>query len=106
MRIIDSTNLGNATPAQTGRTGQLHSIDSGAKTGSAQRKPSSATDSVELSGFTDRLSRSMQDAAATRSQHIQELSAAMRSGSYRADAKAVSHAIVSQAISSGSSGTE
>ncbi|MEO8592004.1 MAG: flagellar biosynthesis anti-sigma factor FlgM [Candidatus Solibacter sp.] len=59
---------------------------------------------MELSGFTDRLSRAMQDVSASRVQRLNELSAAVRSGSYQVDAKAVSHAMVSQAISSGSSG--
>jgi flagellar biosynthesis anti-sigma factor FlgM len=104
MRIVDTTNLGNTTPAQTGRTGQLHSTDASGKTGSAPRIGSSATDSVELSSFADRLSRTMQDAGASRAQRVTELTAAVRAGSYQVDAKAVSHALVSQALSSGSSG--
>lgn len=103
MRIVDSTNLGNTTPAQTGRTGELRSIDSGGKTGSAKRSASSATDSVQLSGFADRLSRTMQEAATTRTQRISQLSAAVSSGAYHVDAKAISQAMVGEAISSGSS---
>jgi flagellar biosynthesis anti-sigma factor FlgM len=102
MRIVDTTNLGNTTPAQTGRTGELRSIDSGGKPGSVPRKGSSATDSVQLSGFTDRLSQIMQEAAVNRAQRVTELTAVVRSGSYQVDAKAVSHDMVSLAISSGS----
>lgn len=104
MRIIDSTNLGNTTPVQTGRTGELRSIDSGGKAGSA-RKGAPAADSAQLSGFADRLSRTMQDAALSRAQRVAELTETVRSGSYQVDAKAVSHAMVNQAISSGSSGS-
>jgi flagellar biosynthesis anti-sigma factor FlgM len=106
MRIVDSTNLGNATPAQTGRAREVHPNDSKGKIGSAARTGSSASDSVELSGFTDRLSRTMQDAAASRTQRVTELTAAVRSGTYQVDAKAVSHAMVSQAISSGGNETK
>lgn len=104
MRIVDSTNLGNTTSAQTGRTGALHSIDQAGKNGSAGRKAALTTDSVELSGFADRLSRTMQASAASRTQRIAELTAAVRSGNYRVDAQALSHSMVSQAISSGRSG--
>src|SRR5664279_6073098 len=98
MRIVDSTNLGNTNPAQTGRTGDLRSIESGGKAGSAQRKGDSTSDSVELSSFTDRLSRTMQATAASRAQRVSELSQAVRSGTYQVDASAVSHALVSQAL--------
>jgi flagellar biosynthesis anti-sigma factor FlgM len=104
MRIVDSTSLGDATAVQTGRAGALHSIDSGGKTGSTLRNGSSALDSVELSGFAGRLSQTMEATSASRAQRVAELTAAVRSGSYQVDASAVSHAMVSQAISSGSIG--
>jgi flagellar biosynthesis anti-sigma factor FlgM len=104
MRIVDSTNLGNVAPAQTGRAGGLQSIDSAGKNGSALRNGASATDSVELSSFADRLSQTMQAASASRAQRITELTAAVRSGSYQVDSQALSHSMVSQAISSGSGG--
>jgi flagellar biosynthesis anti-sigma factor FlgM len=105
MRIVDSTNLGNTTPAQTGRTGELNSVDSSGRSGSARKNGASAGDSVELSSFTDRLSRTMQEAAVSREQRISQLTAAVRSGSYQVDPAAVSHAMVNEAISSGGSGT-
>ncbi len=101
MRIVDSTTVGNAAPAQTGRTGALQSIDSAGKHASALTKGSSATDSVQLSGFADRLSQTLQTAAASRAQRISELTAAVRSGTYQADAQAISRSMVSQALSSG-----
>ena len=104
MRIVDSTNLGNTTPEQTGRAGELHSADPIGKSGYAPRQGYTAPDSVELSGFTDRLSRTMQDAATSRTRRVSEVSAAVRSGSYQVNAEAVSHALVNQAISSGSTG--
>lgn len=102
MRIVDTTNLGNTTPAQTGRAAELRSIDSGGKAGSVSKKGSATADSVQLSGFADRIAQTMQDAAVSRAQRVSELTAAVRSGSYQVDAKAVSHDIVSQAIASGS----
>jgi flagellar biosynthesis anti-sigma factor FlgM len=103
MRIVDSTNLGNTTPVQTGRPGEVRSTDPAGRTGSAQRA-SSGTDTVQLSSFADRLSRTTEEAAANRAQHIVELTAAVRSGSYQVDARTISHAMVSGAISSDSTG--
>ncbi len=104
MRIVDSTNIGNSTPAQSARPGALQSIDQAGKGAAALRKSSSATDSVQLSSFADRLSQSVQAAAASRAQRIGELTAAVRSGTYHVDASAISHAMVSSAISSASGG--
>jgi flagellar biosynthesis anti-sigma factor FlgM len=103
MRIVDTTNSGNPTPTQTGRAGELRSIDS-AKTGSAQRNRSTGTDSVELSNFTGRLASTLNDAAAVRSRHVAGIAAAVRSGTYQVDAMAVSRALVGEAVSSGNSG--
>jgi flagellar biosynthesis anti-sigma factor FlgM len=104
MRIVDSTNIGSAASTQTGRAGGLQSIDSAGKNGSALRKGASATDSVELSSFADRLSQTMQAASASRAQRITELTAAVRSGTYKVDSQALSHTMVSQAISPSSGG--
>jgi len=101
MRIVESTNLGNTAPAQTGRTGALQSIDSSGKGATALRKSSSTSDSVHLSGFADRLSQTVQAEAASRAQRIGELTAAVRAGTYRADPQAISHAMVTQATTSG-----
>lgn len=104
MRIVDSTNLGNTAPTQTGRAGELRAVDSGGKTGSGPRKASSTSDSVELSGFAARISQTMEAATASRAQRVSALTDAVRSGSYQVDPSAVSHSMVSQAISSASNG--
>src|ERR1700686_1086995 len=98
MRIVDSTNLGNTSSGQTGRAGEVRSTDPAGKAGSA-RRGSPRTDSVELSGSAGRLSRPTQESATSRAQHIGELTAAVRSGTYQVNTKAVSHAMVSRAIS-------
>jgi flagellar biosynthesis anti-sigma factor FlgM len=104
MRIVDSTNIGSAAAPQTGRAGGLQSIDSAGKNGSALRKGASGADSVELSSFADRLSQSMQAASASRVERVAQLTAAVQSGSYKVDSQALSHSMVSQAISSGTGG--
>lgn len=104
MRIVDSTNIGSTASPQAGRANGLQSIDLAEKNGSTLRKGPSATDSVELSSFTDRLSQTMQAASASRVERIAQLAAAVRSGSYKVDVQALSHSMVSQAIVSGSGG--
>ncbi len=104
MRIVDSSNLGNAAPAQTGRAGALQSIDQAGKHGAASRKGASTDDSVQLSSFADRLSQSLQATATSRAQRISERTAAVRSGSYSIDAHTISHSMVSEAVSGGGSG--
>ncbi len=103
MRIVDSTQLGNTAPTQTGRTGALQTIDSAGKDAAVIRKGFSASDSVHLSGFADRLSQTVQAAAVSRAQRMSDLTAAVRSGTYQVDAKAISHSMVSQSVSSGGS---
>ena len=102
MRIIDSSNLGNTAPAQTGRTGEVRSIDSGAKSVSGARKVSSASDSVNLSSFSERIGQTMANAETARSQRVAQIGAAVRSGTYQVDANAVSHSLVNHALMAGS----
>jgi len=104
MQIVNSPNIGNATPSQAGRAGGVHSIDSAGKNGAGLRNGSPTADSVELSSFSERLSRTMQAASAKQSQRITDLTAAVRSGQYQMDSQIVSHAMVSQAISAGNGG--
>ena len=104
MQIVNSPNIGNATPSQAGRTGGVQPIDASGKNGPALRTGPPTADSVELSSFSERLSRTMQAASAKQSQRITALTAAVRSGQYQMDSQVVSHAMVSQAISAGNGG--
>ena len=104
MQIVNSPNIENATPSQTERAGGVYPIDSASKNGRALRNGPLIADSVELSSFSERLSRTMQAASAQQSQRITDLTAAVRSGQYQMDSQIVSHAMVSQAISAGNGG--
>jgi len=100
MRIIDSNHLENTTSAQTGRSGDTSSVTSAGKNGSsAAGKTGGSADRVELSGFSGRVSQTLQTDASSRAQRVAQLSALVRSGKYQVDSKAVSKAIVDQAIS-------
>jgi anti-sigma28 factor (negative regulator of flagellin synthesis) len=102
---IDSNNLGNLGPSQAERSGETPAIVSPGKNGSAGKTGASA-DRVELSGFTGRVSESLQADAASRGQRVSQLAAAVRSGTYKLDSRAVSGAVVDDAISAcGSGGT-
>jgi flagellar biosynthesis anti-sigma factor FlgM len=91
-----STGVGHTTgPAET-------QLTSPASKGSATNSPSSA-DGLQLSPFAGTLSEVMQSDAASRTQRVAQLAAAVQSGTYQVDPMAVSRAIVDQAISTGPS---
>jgi anti-sigma28 factor (negative regulator of flagellin synthesis) len=58
-------------------------------------------DGLQLSRFAGTLSRVMRSESASRSEKVAQLAAAVKSGTYRVDAAAAGHAIVSHAISVG-----
>jgi flagellar biosynthesis anti-sigma factor FlgM len=99
MRINDSNSLGSSVPAQTGKTGQ---VTSGSRNGSGASR-SATGDSVEISGFTGRISEALQAADSSRSAKVSRISAEISSGTYKVDAMAVSSALVDRAISDSSS---
>ena len=72
---------------------------------SAKNGKSSAadTDRVELSSFTGRISQTLAADSASRAQRVAQLKNAVQSGTYKADAQAVSRALVDQAIAAGKS---
>jgi anti-sigma28 factor (negative regulator of flagellin synthesis) len=98
MRINDSTSLGSSVPAQTGRASQTQSTTSGTNNGTS-RSTSSSGDSVEISGFTGRISQALQVAGSSRADMVSRLTMEVRSGTYQVDATAVSKAMVDRAIS-------
>jgi flagellar biosynthesis anti-sigma factor FlgM len=103
---IDSNNLGNLGPSQAGRSSETPAIVAPDKNGSGVGKTGTGADRVELSGFTGRVSESLQSDAASRAQRVSQLTAAVRSGTYKVDSLAVSRALIDQAIApSGSGGT-
>jgi flagellar biosynthesis anti-sigma factor FlgM len=96
MRINDQNGGGNAI-TQTNGTSSVSRADR-----NGDSKPASAagssSDSVQISGLAGQLSKTMQ-AGSDRSQRVNELTQAVRSGTYQVDGAAVSRAMVDQALS-------
>jgi flagellar biosynthesis anti-sigma factor FlgM len=101
MRIVDTNQAGNSSPAQTGRTGATRPVDSTGSKNSGSGKVSQSGDSVQLSGFSGKVSQSLQTDASARAQKVAQVAAAVKSGTYKVDAQAVSRAIVDHAIAGG-----
>ena len=97
MRIVDTNSSGNPNPIQNGRTGGARPVTNGGTNGGSSQVSSSG-DSVQLSGFSGKVSQSLQTAAADRAQRVSQIAAAVQSGTYKVDSKAVSKAIVDHAI--------
>ena len=105
MRIYDSNQLGNLGTAQTGRSNETPSIVSPGKKDSGVGKSGTGADRVELSGFSGKVSQTLQADATSRAQRVSQIASAVRSGNYKVDSMAVSKAIINQAITtSGTSG--
>jgi flagellar biosynthesis anti-sigma factor FlgM len=99
MRIIDSNSLGNTASQQTGRTADVQQGQSSSKNRAAGSTASS--DTVELSGQSYRIAATLRADSAARAQRVQQLSAAVQSGSYRVDSAAVSRGLVNEAMMGG-----
>ena len=102
MRIVDTTQTGSSAPVQTGRTGATRGANPANGNGASSDKVSPSGDSVELSGFSGRVSQTLASASASRAQKVSQIAAAVQSGTYKVDSHAVSRALVDNAISEGS----
>jgi flagellar biosynthesis anti-sigma factor FlgM len=98
MRITDSNSTGNSTPVRANSTAQTQATEHG-RTGSASKSATGA-DRVELSGLSGRVASALKADSADRAAHVSRIAEAVRSGSYKVDAKAVSKALVSDALAS------
>lgn len=101
MRIVDANQSGNTTPSQADRTGATRAVGPSGSNSSGSGQVSQSGDSVELSGLSGRVSASLQADSASRAQKVNQVAAAVQSGTYQVDAKAVSKAIVNQALTGG-----
>ena len=97
MRIVDNSTA-NSSPAQTGRTGASRPVESTGSNPSGSGQVSQSGDSVQLSGFSGKVAQSLQSDASARAEKVEQITTAVQSGTYKVDAKAVSHAIVRQAL--------
>ena len=100
MRIIDQNSLSQTAATQTGRTGGVSSTGPSLRSGSGGNV-SAGADSVELSGFSSRISEALRTDSASRAQRVAQLTAAVQSGTYRVDAGAISHALVNEGLAGG-----
>ena len=100
MRIVDSNPAAN-TPVQGDRTDAARLTNPAGNDPAGQQKVQPSSDSVQLSGLSGRVAESLQADSAARAQKVSEVAAAVQSGTYTLDAKAVSKALVDHAISAG-----
>ena len=100
MRIVDTNQAGNTNPAQTSRTNGTRAVNPAGTKGSGS-SVSPSGDSVQLSGLSGRVSEGLETQAATRAQRVNRIAAAVQSGTYKVDSKAISRALIDQAISGG-----
>ncbi len=101
MRIVDTNQSGKTVPAQTDRSGSTRGTGAAGSTGSGSGQVSQSGDSVELSGLSGRVSATLQADSASRAEKVSQVAAAVQSGTYHVDAKAVSKSIVDHALASG-----
>ena len=99
MKIYDS-NLSGAGASGAQRTQETQQTERSG-TGRKTEAGGDAGDRVEFSGTMGRLSQVLSSFQTGRSARVQELAAQYQSGSYRADSKAISSAMISDALSGG-----
>jgi len=97
MRISDPNGLGHLASAQSGRAAETEAANPSLKGGKAGGG-SAASDRVELSSFTGRLSEALTASSAGRAQRVAQLKAAVDAGTYQPDPDAISRAIVDHSL--------
>ncbi len=95
---IDNQNLNGATGIQPGRPNETTSVDNLTSTPATQGSGSAGGDSADISSLAGNLSQTLASQAVGRAQRIQELAQQYSAGTYRPDARAVSSALVEDAI--------
>lgn len=98
MRIVDTNATAPNTPVQTGRTSSTRPADTTGSNSPAGQSASSG-DNVQLSGISDKVAQTLRNDASVQAEKINQITAAVQSGTYQVNAKAVSHALVKQALS-------
>lgn len=98
MKIYDS-NLSGAGTTGAQRTQEMQPVDRSSAGRSAAA--GQGGDRVEFSGTLGRLSRVLSDFQSDRAGRVQALAAQYQSGTYRPDSKAISSAMISDALGGG-----
>jgi hypothetical protein len=99
MRINDAS-LTN-TAAEAGRAQETQRPDHAGAARSGAAASGSGPDRVELSNTLSTLSRALHSYGTGRAERVRTLAAQYQSGQYRADSKATSRAMVSEALAGG-----
>jgi anti-sigma28 factor (negative regulator of flagellin synthesis) len=96
MKIIDQSNVSpSALPSAKGAGG----VEPTGRRETAHATTGDGKDSAEVSGLAAKISEAIGKDNAGRAAKVEALRAQVASGSYQADAKATSHAIVNDAVS-------
>ncbi len=95
---IENQNLNGAGGVQPGRTAETPAIDSLTSTSSTHGSGSAGGDQAEISSLAGSISQTLASQSVGRAQRIQELAQQYSAGTYKPDAKAVSSALIEDAI--------
>lgn len=95
---IENQNLNGAAGLQPGRANETSNVDTLNSTTSTQGSGSTGADRAEISNLAGSLSQTLGNQAVGRAQRIQELAQQYSAGTYKPDARAVSSALVDDAI--------
>lgn len=102
MRISDPNGLNHLASAQNGRTAETEAVKPSVTAGASSGGRASASDRLELSSFTARLSDTLAASSANRAQRVAELKAAVQSGEYQPDPRSISRSIIDYSVAAGS----
>jgi flagellar biosynthesis anti-sigma factor FlgM len=98
MKIIDNLSLSGSNAAQAGRTAGSGAVDRSRHADTPKAAPAASGDQVRLSGLSGKIGSAMNADAAQRAAHVAKLTAAVRGGTYKVDAQALSSAMVSESL--------
>jgi flagellar biosynthesis anti-sigma factor FlgM len=95
---IDNQNLNGAAGLQPGRPQETPAVDALTSTPATQGSGSVGGDRAEISSLAGNVSQTLASQTVGRAQRVQELAQQYSAGTYRPDARAVSSALVQDAI--------
>lgn len=96
MKIIDQSNV---SPSALPSAKVAGGVEPGGRRETGHAITGDGKDSAEVSGLAGKISQAVAKDNASRAEKVEALRAQVASGSYQADAKATSHAVVNDAIS-------
>lgn len=98
MRINDENGFQGSTPVKGVQSQKSQPVTGRAPSSEQDATVSSGSDRVSLSNLIDRVSQTLRSDSASRTEHVNQITQAVRNGTYQVDGAAVGRALIDQSL--------